>query len=187
MKMVCCWRPTNSRWRSAYSKTFKSDLKQASWRSLMFIWRSKEVLKTEKEKLRANAELMHARYRYQLLTGLQEMPAEFEEQQAPITNYAQSPIWLEAVSKVNLAETELRLAEVESRENPQVMLNVRSIQGGFDFTNNNSMGIKIRIPFGSDVRTAPIKAAAASEVGNAMTNQETILHATRTSHARSRT
>lgn len=133
-----------------------------------------EVLKVKKEKLRANAELMHARYRYQLLTGLQEIPAVFEEQQAPITDYAQSPIWLEAVSKVNLAETELRLAEVESRENPQVLLNMRRIQGGFDFTHNDSMGIKIRIPFGSDVRTAPIKAAAASEVGNAMTNQETI-------------
>ncbi|OYY49701.1 MAG: hypothetical protein B7Y48_05380 [Methylophilales bacterium 28-44-11] len=133
-----------------------------------------EVLKAEKEKLRVNAELMHARYRYQLLTGLHEIPAVFEEQESPIKDYAQSPIWLEAVSKVNLAETELGLAAVESRENPQVLLNMRRIQGGFDFTHNDSMGIKIRIPFGSDVRTAPIKAMAASEVGSAVSNRETI-------------
>jgi outer membrane protein, heavy metal efflux system len=133
-----------------------------------------EVLKAEKQKLRANAELMHARYRYQLLTGLQEIPQKYEEQQSHITDYAQSPIWLEAISKVSLAETELSLAEVESRENPQILLNMRRIQGGFDFTHNDSMGIKIRIPFGSDVRTAPIKAMAASEVGNAMSQRETI-------------
>jgi outer membrane protein TolC len=131
-----------------------------------------EVLKAEKEKLRANAELMHARYRYQLLTGLHEMPKHFDETQSTITDYAQSPIWLEALSKVSLAETELNLAEVESRENPQIMLNMRRIQGGFDFTHNDSMGIKVRIPFGSDVRTAPIKAMAASEVGNAMSHRE---------------
>ncbi len=132
------------------------------------------ALNAEKEKLRANAELMHARYRYLLLTGLHEIPAVYDEQQSSITDYAQSPIWLEAVSKVNLAESELGLAEVESRENPQILLNMRRIQGGFDFTHNDSMGIKIRIPFGSDVRTAPIKAMAASEVGNAMSNRETI-------------
>jgi outer membrane protein, heavy metal efflux system len=133
-----------------------------------------EVLKAEKEKLRAHAELMHARYRYQLLTGLHEIPATFDEPKSTIQDYSQSPIWLEAVSKVSLAETELNLAEVESRENPQILLNMRRIQGGFDFTHNDSMGIKIRIPFGSDVRTAPIKAMAASEVGNAMSNKESL-------------
>lgn len=131
-----------------------------------------ETLKVEREKLRAEAELMHARYRYQLITGLHEMPAAIEEQQSAITDYAQSPIWLEAMSKVDLAESALHLAEVESRDNPQILLNMRRIQGGFDYTYNDSLGVKIRIPFGSEVKSAPIKAMAAYEVGSAQSERD---------------
>lgn len=131
-----------------------------------------EVLRVEKEKVRAEAELMHARHRYYLLTGLRELPASYEEKQSILEDYSQSPIWLEAESKVGLAETERDLAQVESHENMRVLLNVRSSKGAFDATDNDSVGVHVRVPFGSEASAAPIRAAAEMVVGNALTERE---------------
>jgi len=136
-----------------------------------------ETLRAEKEKLRAEAELMHARHRYYLLTGLRELPASFEEKQSSLEDYSQSPIWLEAQSKVGLAETERELVQVESHDNMQVLLNMRSTKGAFDTTANESVGVKLRIPFGGEVRAAPIRAAAEQNVGNALSERETMRYA----------
>jgi len=133
-----------------------------------------ETLRAEKEKLRAEAEVMHARHRYYLLTGLRELPANFEEKQSLLENYYQSPIWLEAQSKVGLADSERALAQVESSENLQVSLNMRSIKGGFDNLPNESVGVRLRIPFGSEARAAPLKAAAEVGFGNALSEQESL-------------
>jgi len=133
-----------------------------------------ETLRAEKEQLRAEAELMHAKNRYYLLTGLREIPASFEEKQSSLEDYSQSSIWTEAQSKLSLAETERNLAQVESRENLQVLFNIRSTQGAFDSMSNESVGVKVRIPFGGEARAAPIKAAAELGVGNALSEQETL-------------
>jgi len=131
-----------------------------------------EVLRVEKEKVRAEAELMHARHRYYLLTGLRELPASYQEQQSSLEDYSQSPIWLEAQSKLGLAETERDLAQIESRENMRVLLNMRSSKGAFDTTDNNSVGVHVRVPFGSETSAAPIRATAEMVVGNALTERE---------------
>lgn len=131
-----------------------------------------EVLRVEKEKVRAEAEVMHARHRYYLLTGLRELPASYEEKQSSLEDYSQSPVWLESQSKVGLAETERDLAQVESRENMRVLFNVRSSKGAFDTTNNDSVGVHVRVPFGSEASAAPIRAAAEMVVGNALTERE---------------
>jgi outer membrane protein TolC len=136
-----------------------------------------EALRAEKEQLRAEAELMHARHRYFLLTGMREIPANFEEPQSKLEDYSQSSIWTEAQSKVGLAETERDLAKIESRENLQVLVNIRSNKGPFDNLSNESMGVKVRIPFGGESRAAPIKAAAELGVGHALTERETLRNA----------
>lgn len=133
-----------------------------------------ETLRAEKEKLRAEAEVMHARHRYYLLTGLRELPASSEEKQSSLEDYSQSPIWLEVQSKVGLAETERDLVQVESHENLQVLVNMRSTKGAFDTTANDSVGVKLRIPFGGETRAAPIKAVAELGVGNALSERETL-------------
>jgi len=131
-----------------------------------------ETLRVEKEKVRAEAELMHARHRYYVLTGLRELPASYAEKQSDMEDYSQSPVWLEAQSKVGLAETERDLAQVESHENMRVLLNVRSSKGAFDTTNNDSIGVHVRVPFGGEASAAPVRAAAEMVVGNALTERE---------------
>jgi outer membrane protein TolC len=131
-----------------------------------------ETLRVEKEKVRAEAELMHARHRYYVLTGLRELPGNYAEKQSALDDYSQSPVWLEAQSKVGLAETERDLAQVESHENMRVLLNVRSTKGAFDTTNNDSVGVHVRVPFGGEASAAPVRAAAEMVVGNALTERE---------------
>jgi outer membrane protein TolC len=139
-----------------------------------FMLSQQETLRAEKEQLRAEAELMHARHRYYLLTGMREIPANFEEPQSKLEDYSQSSIWTEAQSKVGLVETERDLAQIESRENLQVLVNLRSNKGPFDNLSNESIGVKVRIPFGGESHAAPIKAAAEFVVGQALTERETL-------------
>jgi outer membrane protein, heavy metal efflux system len=131
-----------------------------------------ETLLAEKNLLRANAELMHARFRYAQLTGLNEIPENYDETQSSLENFEQSSLWKAAEAKVSLAKSERDLSVVERRENPQVILNARSAQGAFDTQYNQSVGIKIRIPFDTEVRSAPLLAASEQVVGEAYSQQE---------------
>ncbi|MGZ8271885.1 MAG: TolC family protein [Methylophilus sp.] len=131
-----------------------------------------ETLLAEKNLLRANAELMHARFRYSQLTGLNEIPENYDETQSSLENFEQSSLWKAAEAKVSLAKSERDLSVVERRENPQVILNARSAQGAFDTQYNQSVGIKIRIPFDTEVRSAPLLAASEQVVGEAYSQRE---------------
>ncbi len=133
-----------------------------------------ETLLAERGLVLAQAELMHARHRYSVLTGLHEIPAQFNEELSQISDYSQSALWLEYESKVALAQDERDLSQVERRENPQMLFNARSQRGAFDNAYNDSVGLKVRIPLDSEVRSAPILAAAEVALGNAMTERETV-------------
>ncbi|HEY3301563.1 MAG TPA: TolC family protein [Methylophilaceae bacterium] len=133
-----------------------------------------ETLAAERFAVRAEAELMHARHRYIVLTGLSDMPAQYEEQKSDIEDYNQSPLWLAAESRVSVTERERELVRVERRENPQVLINARTQRGPFDNAYNDSVGLKVRIPLDSQVRSAPLQASAEEAVGSAMTERESI-------------
>ncbi len=137
-----------------------------------FMLAQQETLRAEREQLRADAEVMHARHRYSLLTGLHELPGSFIETQSSLEDYSHSSIWMEAESKLDLAETERNLAQIESHENLQVLLNMRREHGAYDNFSNDSVGLRLRIPFGGDPRAAPIKAAAEMGVGYALTERD---------------
>lgn len=133
-----------------------------------------DTLLAQKNLVRAEAELMHARFRYTLLTGLNEIPESFEEKQSDLDSFEQSSLWLAAESKVTLAHGERDLTQVEKRENMQVILNARSSQGAFDNQYNQSVGVRVRIPLDSAVRSTPLQAASELAVGEALSQRETL-------------
>lgn len=133
-----------------------------------------ERLLAERQLILAEAELMHARHRYILLTGLNEMPAQFEEDLSSKADFEQSPIWLASQAKINLAQGERELVESEKRESPQVMLNARNSQGAFDTQYNQSLGFTVRIPFDNPGRAAPMQVQAEKQIANAMTERESL-------------
>lgn len=133
-----------------------------------------ETLQAERLRVTAHAELMHAQFRYQQLTGLNEIPAKLEESLSTREDYADSPYWQAAQAKVKLAEGQRDLTMIEQRQNPQLTLSTRTIQGGFDYAYNSSMGVAINIPLQSEVQRAPLLANAEQNIGDARTQLETL-------------
>ncbi len=133
-----------------------------------------ETLQAERQLVTANAELMHAQFRYQQLTGLSEMPAKLEETLSTREHYEDSPYWQAAQARLKLAEGQRDLTAIEQRQNPQLTLSTRTIQGGFDYAYNSSMGVAINIPLQSEVQRAPLLANAEQNIGDARTQLETL-------------
>ncbi|WP_245652738.1 TolC family protein [Methylophilus rhizosphaerae] len=133
-----------------------------------------ETLQAERQRVTAQAELMHAQFRYQQLTGLNEMPARLEEPLSTREDYADSPYWQAAQARLKLAEGQRDLTMIEQRQNPQLTLSTRTIQGGFDYAYNASMGVAINIPLQSEVQRAPLLANAEQNIGDARTQLETL-------------
>lgn len=133
-----------------------------------------EMLQAERQVVTANAELMHAQFRYQQLTGLSEMPAKLEESLSTRESYEDSPYWQAAQARLKLAEGQRDLTAIEQRQNPQLTLSTRTIQGGFDYAYNSSMGLAINIPLQSEVHRAPLLANAEQNIGDARTQLETL-------------
>ncbi len=132
-----------------------------------------DALQVEATRLRAIAELNHARHRYIMLTGFKKMPANADETLSPITELSdQHPLIREAESKIGIAQDERGLVVAERRENPQFILSARSQRGAFDNQYNDSIGFKVRIPLDSEVRSAPLIAAAESSLAKVMAERE---------------
>ncbi len=131
-----------------------------------------ETLVASKNKLLAHAELMHARFRYKLVTGLNQIPERYTEERSLLDSYEQSPVWVAILTKVEYAEEQRNLANIEKKENIQVLINARNSQGAFDTQYNQSMGFSIRIPFATPARTTPIAAASEMSLGQALTERD---------------
>jgi len=119
-----------------------------------------EAYQAETFLLRAEAEVKHAQFRYSLLTGLHSIPEVFSEQQVKTTLDDNHPALRDASKKILVADDERNLIKVERRENPTVSLNARSQRGPFDNQANESLGLKLRIPFETEAHSAPLVANA---------------------------
>lgn len=132
-----------------------------------------DTLQAQTALLRAQAELKHAEHRYWLLTGLKQIPIVAEEPLAKMAEPDDAHPLLAAVArKIALAQEERNLTRVERRENPQLMLNARNERGAFDAEYNSSVGVAVRIPLDSEVRSAPLLAKAEMELARAMSERE---------------
>ena len=119
-----------------------------------------EAYQAETFLLRAEAEVKHAQFRYILLTGLHSIPEAVSEQQVKTTLDDNHPALRDASKKLLVADDERNLVKVERRENPTVSLNARSQRGPFDNQANETLGLKVRIPFDTETHSAPLLANA---------------------------
>ena len=119
-----------------------------------------EAYQAETFLLRAEAEVKHAQFRYILLTGSRTAPEAFSEQQVKTSLNDNHPALRDASKKLLIADDERTLVKVERRENPTVSFNARSQRGPFDNQANESLGLKLRIPFETETHSAPLVANA---------------------------
>ena len=119
-----------------------------------------EAYQSETFLLRAEAEVKHAQYRYKLLTGLNTIPEAFTEQQVKTSLNDNHPAIRDASKKILVADDERNLIKVERRENPTVSISARTQRGAFDNQTNETVGLKLRIPFETEAQSAPLVANA---------------------------
>lgn len=132
-----------------------------------------ETLQAEAAFVRAQAEVKHAKHRYIVLTGLNEMPENLDEVLSELNTLDdRHPLLEEANSKIEVAKDERQVVSVERRDTPQFVLSARSQRGPSDNFYNDGIGFKVRIPFASDTRNAPLLANAESNVANALSERE---------------
>ena len=126
-----------------------------------FLIAQTETLQAKTEKINAEAEIQHAKFRYINLTGQHQLPANFTEVKSSKMDVdADHPALLNANGNLALSAEKRHLVQIETRDNPTVMLGARSIRGGFDTKFNESLGITLTIPLRSETRNAPARAAA---------------------------
>lgn len=143
-----------------------------------------ETLQAESAFVRAQAEVKHAKHRYIALTGMNEIPENLDETLSELDALNdQHPLLEEANSRIEIAKGEREVVGVERREPPQLIVSARSQRGPTDNFYNDGVGFKVRIPFASETRNAPLLANAESNIASAMTElgklrltMETALH-----------
>jgi len=131
-----------------------------------------ETLLASKNKILAQAEVMHAQFRYKQLTGIDQYPEAFAEEKSTLMSFENSPAWQAVLTKVQYAEEERKLAHIEQKENMQILVNAKSSQGAFDQQYNHSMGVSVRIPIGTSASQMPIVAASELALGAAISARE---------------
>lgn len=119
-----------------------------------------EAYQAETFLLRALTEVKHAQYRYKILTGLNTLPEFFSEQQSKTTFDDNHPALRDALKKILVADDERNLIKVERRSNPTVSLSARTQRGAFDNQINETIGLKLKIPFETEAQSAPLMAIA---------------------------
>ena len=120
-----------------------------------------ETLQAESERINAEAEVQHAKFRYINLTGLSVIPGEFTELKSAKSDVEDTHLaLLEASGKIALSIEQRNLVRIENRDNPTVTLGTRSLRGATDTQYNNSFGITVRIPLQSATRNTPLQASA---------------------------
>ncbi len=120
-----------------------------------------ETLQAQTEKINADAEIQHAKFRYINLTGLHVLPAEFSEIKSAKNDVEEAhPALLDANGRIAISVEKRNLTNIETRDNPTVLLGARTMRGAFDNKYNDSLGVTLTIPFSSESRNAPARAAA---------------------------
>jgi outer membrane protein TolC len=135
-----------------------------------------ELLVASADRIEAEAALSEkaaaldaSRVDYRILTGLEPQTAALNEP-APPTSVARpmDPRIIEAQRAVQVAQVNRELAGIQTRDSPEVALvgrQTRDINGN---VYDHSLGLQLRLPFATETRNAPRRAAAEVEYTDAV-------------------
>ncbi len=130
---------------------------------------SADRIEAEQALSETTAALEAVRVDYRTLTGLEPTAAALNEQEPPATGARTSdPRLAEARRAVDLAQADRALAAIQDRDSPEVALVGRQTRDIGGTVYDYSVGVQLRIPFGTDTRNAPRRAAAELEAADAV-------------------
>ncbi len=120
----------------------------------------------------ARERLQALRSQWAVLTGLQAIPDASETLSASDPDLSSHPDVRLAELTVERARKHLDVVSVSRREPPELIFRLRQDTPGRAEATQNSIGIGVRIPFGTDGRNQPLQAAALSELDIAQTSAQ---------------
>lgn len=131
-----------------------------------------ELLDATASRTEAGQRLAEARARWQLLTGqtLAPEPAEPAMPEPAVLDEMHPELAL-ANRALALSRSRLDLVQHSRREAPELALSYRQEQGAGGST-QDSVGVKLRLPFGTQDRNLPLEAAARGELDVAETRAQ---------------
>lgn len=125
-------------------------------------------LARERELEAAGARLLDVERRYATLTGLDGIPASFEEIPRTVDGLAQHPLLLAAEARLSRARDRLGVQRYAGRPAPQLAIGPRFERGASNEPYANSLGFELSLPFGSGSHIALDSATAERELTEAL-------------------
>ena len=118
------------------------------------------------------ASLNGATLAFRTLTGVEPDPATLNEPEPPqpvagSTGDRSHPRVIEADGAASAADANRRLAEIQTRESPEIGILARSSREIGSTQYDNRIGIQFRLPFSTNARNAPRQMAAQAELTEA--------------------
>ncbi len=112
---------------------------------------------------------------WQLLTGMAISAEPEQPQTASRVDLDENHPELQLAARaVERAQRKLSLAQAQRGDNPELGLHLRQERSGQGMPTQSSVGVSLRLPFGTDTHAQPRIAAARTEVDLALTQQQRI-------------
>jgi outer membrane protein TolC len=109
-----------------------------------------------------------ARIEFDSLTGVAPVVAALDDKALTDLKEPGHPRLDDARGALEVARANRALAEIQTRDNPEIGLVARRSRDTFGTVYNDSLGVEIKIPFSSQARNAPRQALAQAEFKEAM-------------------
>ncbi len=135
-----------------------------------------ELLSAQATQSQAETQLEAAKRQWTALTGLAQTPdATFASAESPSPRQlAEHPELLRAEQQIDLARKRLDLVAKSNRSAPELITKFRQDIPGHGQGSAYSLGLAVRIPFGTDDRNAPLQAAALTELDIAQRKEQVL-------------
>jgi outer membrane protein TolC len=133
-----------------------------------------ELLSAQAAQIQAETQLEAARRRWLALTGLQQIPDTGPRDMEPATprSLDEHPGLASAAQQTELSRRRLDLVARSRRSAPELVTRLRQDIGGYGQSSAYSVGVAVRIPFGTADRNAPMEAAALTELEVAQSTEQ---------------
>lgn len=135
-----------------------------------------ELLQKRSQLTLAEAEVMHARKRYQSITRINRIPASFREILVDLAEISENHLALVAMnSEIARKQAEIKTIEYIGSGQNNVAIGVNSDRGDSRSNRTESFNISVNIPFGGKAHLAPQVAAANLELNKMIAAREQLI------------
>ncbi|MCI0733374.1 MAG: TolC family protein, partial [Methylococcaceae bacterium] len=120
-----------------------------------------EFLESKTDLIHAEAELMHARQAYRSITGLDEIPGNFEETQSPVETVDMNHIAIQSIN-AGIEKEKAKISYLKFQTNSQLLVGIGYTrhQESFGSAVQNNLGLTVDVPFGAPQRRNALAASS---------------------------